>query len=68
VPKCGASPVFTRQAGVCRDDGGVHVYTAGVTKPTKLDDYICTSCGYIESYVPDAEKRLAVEKSWSKVG
>ena len=67
-PKCGAASVFTRQAGVSRGDGGVHIYTGAVTKPSKLDDYICTSCGYIESYIADAEKRLAVEKVWSKVG
>lgn len=67
-PMCGGSSVFVRQAGVSRGDGGVHVYTGRVTKPTKLDDYVCTSCGYTESYVPDAEKLQAVEKSWSKVG
>jgi ribosomal protein S27AE len=67
-PKCGASSVYTRTARISRGDGGVHVYTGGVTKPSRLDDYACTRCGYIESYIPDLERLLAVEKSWSKVG
>jgi len=66
-PKCGAASVYMRKAGIGRGDGGDHVYTGAVTKPTKLDDYACTACGYIESYIPDSEKLQAVEKAWSKV-
>jgi hypothetical protein len=57
-----------RTAGISRGDGGVHVFTGSVSKPTKLDDYTCTRCGYVESYIPDPDKLQAVEKSWTKVG
>jgi ribosomal protein S27AE len=67
-PKCGESSVFTRTAGISRGDGGVHVYTGGVTKPTKLEDYACTRCGFIESTISDYDKLKAIEQSWSKIG
>jgi hypothetical protein len=57
-----------RTAGISRGDGGVHVYTGGVSKPTKLDDYACTACGFIESYITDSEKLQGIEKTWTKVG
>ena len=67
-PKCGAASVYSRTAGLSRGDGGFHIYTSGTSKPTKLTDFVCTSCGYFESYIPDAEKLQEVEKTWSKVG
>jgi len=67
-PKCGASSIYKRTAGISRGDGGVHIYTGAVTKPSKIDDYACTSCGYIESYIPDPDKLQGIAKSWSKVG
>jgi hypothetical protein len=57
-----------RTAGTSRGDGGVHIYTGAVTKPSKLDDYAWSGCGTIECYVPDPDKLQAIEKSWSKVG
>ena len=67
-PKCGASSGYMRTAGISRGDGGVHAYTGAITKPSKLDDYTCTRCGTIESYVPDPDMLQAMEKSWSNVG
>lgn len=67
-PKCGASSIHMRATGISRRDGGVHVYTGAVTKSSKVDEYACTSCGYIESHIPDPDKLHAIEKSWSKVG
>ena len=67
-PRCGASSVSKRTAGISRGDGGVHIYTGAVTKPSKLDDYAYAGCGTIESYNPDPDKLQAFEKSWSKVG
>ena len=67
-PKCGASSVYKRTAGISRRDGGVHIYTGAVTKSSKLDDYACTGCGTFESTIPHPDKLRAIEKSWSKVG
>ena len=67
-PKCGASSVYKRTAGISRGDGGVHVYTGAVTKPSRLDDYACTGCGTVESTIPHPDKLQAIEKSLSTVG
>ena len=63
-----ATSIYKRTAGISRGDGGVHVYPGAVMKPSKLDDYACTGCGTIESYVPDPDKLQTMEKSVSKVG
>jgi hypothetical protein len=55
-PKCSAATVYKRAKGMSFVDGGVHVFAGGVCKPTPLESFICTSCGYVESYLVDAAK------------
>jgi hypothetical protein len=32
-----------------------------------LDNYVCTDCGYLESYIADAEKLKEIVRKWPKV-
>lgn len=32
-----------------------------------LDNYVCVDCGYVESYVTDAEKLKKIADKWPKV-
>lgn len=66
-PKCSSSTVYTKRKGISLGDGGVHVYTEGVSKPTPLDHFVCTTCGYFESYIVDPSKLEAVARSWERV-
>lgn len=66
-PKCGSSTVHTKRKGISLGDGGVHVHTEGVSKPTPLDHFVCTTCGYFEGYIVDPVRLEAVAGKWDKV-
>jgi hypothetical protein len=47
----------------------VYISSEWATKPTTdVDHYICTTCGYFETYVEDKVRLEAVKKDWKKVG
>jgi hypothetical protein len=67
-PKCNATTVHVKRKGISFGERGVYVLTAEwVSKPLPLDHYICTTCGYFESYVVDKAKLDAVAREWTKV-
>jgi len=68
-PKCNSTTVHVKRKGMSFGDGGVYVLTSEwVSKPIPCDHYICTTCGYFESYLADKAKLEAVAREWTKVG
>ena len=68
-PKCNSTTVYVKRKGMSFGDSGVHVLTSEwVSKPMTLDYYICTTCGYFESYLVDKVKLDAVAREWTKAG
>lgn len=70
-PKCGSTNVYTRRQGIEYERSmklGIIIRTAGGTMPSPLDNYICTGCGYFESYIADERKLDDVASNWDKVG
>jgi predicted nucleic-acid-binding Zn-ribbon protein len=59
-PKCGSSNVYTDTEKFTE----IQVNYRRVTH----DDYICTDCGYHESYINDKGVLNKVAESWKKVG
>jgi hypothetical protein len=37
-----------------------------LTSMAALDNYVCTDCGLVESYVADEEKLREISKKWKK--
>jgi hypothetical protein len=35
-----------------------------LTSIAALDNYVCTSCGYVESYIGDLEKLTEISQKW----
>ncbi|MFZ4579649.1 MAG: hypothetical protein ACOYOB_14760 [Myxococcota bacterium] len=70
-PKCAQSSVYRsgEKRSFSYGDGGffVHVGEWMVT-PSTLEQYICSRCGYFESYILDPAKLQKVEAKWQKVG
>jgi len=67
-PKCNSTTIYVKRKGISFGEGGVYVLTAEwVSKPVLLDHYICTTCGYFESYLVDKAKLEALEREWTKV-
>ena len=68
-PKCGSKEVYS----------GVEVYPKSgpfisnaipisLTSIASLDNYVCTQCGYVESYISDTRKLEEIAKKWPRVG
>jgi len=67
-PKCNSATVHIKRKGIIFGDSGVHVLTAEwLSKPIPLDNYVCATCGYFESYLVDKAKLSAVAREWTKV-
>ncbi len=72
-PKCKSNSVYTKQHGISFKYGGsdflVMLSKDWAPKSIKeVDHYLCTSCGYMETYVEDKAKLEQVAKDWKKVG
>ena len=67
-PKCQTPTVYRKPDGIGIGDGtGVYVRTSWATRASKTEDYICTRCGYFETYVLDEKKMAEVTSAWEKV-
>ena len=67
-PKCNCTTVHVKRNGISFGNGGIHVLTSEwVSKPMPLDHYVCTTCGYFESYLVDKAKLEAIEREWTQV-
>ena len=67
-PKCNSGNVYSG-ASVPLKKGpfGSNAIPISLTSIAALDNYVCTECGYTESYVSDSEKLSEISKKWSKV-
>ena len=70
-PKCSQSTVYTSKGGLTYATGGA-IYVQNLKSifvmPTKeYSNYICSSCGYIETYLEDEVKLKEIASKWNKV-
>jgi hypothetical protein len=71
-PKCNSATVFTKRQGITLStESGffVRISSEMMSRSLKdVDHYVCTTCGYFETYIEDKAKLEAVAKDWAKVG
>jgi DNA-directed RNA polymerase subunit RPC12/RpoP len=71
-PKCNSKTVHTIRKGISFGTSNqffVRISSEMFSKSLmEVDDYICTTCGYFETYIEDRAKLDAVAKDWKKVG
>jgi predicted nucleic-acid-binding Zn-ribbon protein len=67
-PKCDSEEVYSG-ASVPLKKGpfGSNAIPISLTSIAALDNFVCTTCGYTESYVSEADKLSEISKKWSKV-
>ena len=67
-PKCKSHEVFSG-AGIALKKGpfGSNSIPIGLTSIAALDNFVCSECGYIESYVSDPAKLTEISRKWAKV-
>jgi len=59
-----------RQNGISWEGEGIYVTgLSWMNKVSPVDTYICTSCGYFESYVSGKEilQKITASEKWRKV-
>lgn len=68
-PKCGSDEIY------CGEDikfkggpFGSNAIPVSMTSMAPLDNYVCTACGYVESYISDQIKLKEIFIKWPKVG
>jgi hypothetical protein len=69
-PAFGTLPHFPRtpvENGGGLGRGPFYVFTSAFSMPTPTEDYVCTTCGYFESYIADQGKLNEVAQKWEKV-
>ncbi len=68
-PKCSSTEVY------CGSDiklkagpFGSNAIPVSLTSIAALDNYVCTQCGYVESYISDPSKLKEISIRWAKLG
>jgi predicted nucleic-acid-binding Zn-ribbon protein len=69
-PKCQTPTVYRRAGGISYGGGSsgkVFVHTSWITSGSPVENFICSRCGYFESYVIDEKKMAEITSAWEKV-
>lgn len=67
-PKCGSGEVF-RGTDIPAKSGpfGSNSIPVSLLSIAALNNYVCGSCGYVESYIAEAAKLQEISKKWPRV-
>ena len=67
-PKCGSREIYSG-ANVFPKSGPFtsNSIPISLTSIAALDNYVCTDCGYVESYIADAHKLKEISQKWQQV-
>ncbi|WP_373500366.1 hypothetical protein [Desulfococcus sp.] len=67
-PKCGSKEVYSG-ANIPLKSGpfSSNAIPLGLTSMAALDNYVCTACGLVESYIAESSKLEEVARRWDKV-
>jgi predicted nucleic-acid-binding Zn-ribbon protein len=68
-PKCNSTQIYS-QEGMLLKGGpfGSNSIPVSLTSMAALDNFVCTECGLVESYVADEDKLREISKKWKKFG
>ena len=67
-PKCGSEKVFHGTKIPAKSGPfGSNSIPISMLSIAALDNYVCTECGYVESYVADAKKLQEISEKWPMV-
>lgn len=68
-PKCSSNEVYCGSDLKLKNGPfGSNSIPVSLTSIAALDNYVCTQCGYVESYISDSSKLKEISIRWPKVG
>ena len=66
-PKCGSVAVYSGVEVLPKSGPfGSNSIPVTLVSIAALDNYVCADCGYLESYIADAEKLKEITRKWPK--
>lgn len=65
-PRCHSSHVYS-SAKLRIETGNASSIPLSFFRSISLDNYVCTNCGYVESYVSEPEMLARIEDIWPQV-
>lgn len=67
-PKCGSTQIYSGSDLPLKGGPfGSNSIPVSLTSMAPLDNYVCTACGLVESYVAEKEKLEEIARKWSQV-
>ncbi len=70
-PKCNSTTIYSRYYGIFfSSPAALHIAfhaLSGLGMGTRYVSFVCTSCGYFENYIADANKLATIAQKWTKV-
>jgi predicted nucleic-acid-binding Zn-ribbon protein len=67
-PKCKSDEVYSGGEILLKSGPfGSNSIPIGLTSIAALDNFVCTTCGYVESYVLGSKKLKEISEKWPKV-
>jgi len=65
-PRCHAQTVYSSEK-IRNKTGNASTIPLSFLRSIPLDNYVCTNCGYVESYVAEPEMLVHIKDIWSRV-
>lgn len=66
-PKCKSKEVYSGEKILLKSGPfGSNSIPISLTSIAALDNFVCTNCGYVESYVSDSNKLKEICEKWHK--
>ena len=67
-PKCGSNSVYCGDEVPLKSGPfGSNSIPVSLVSIAALDNYVCTDCGYLESYIADQSKRKEISEHWRNI-
>ncbi|QTA83048.1 Uncharacterized protein dnl_54410 [Desulfonema limicola] len=67
-PKCGSKDIYSGEDIAFKSGPfGSNSIPVGLTSIASLDNYVCTACGLVESYISEKTKLKEIAKRWDRV-
>ena len=66
-PKCGSNDVYMREKNGGNQINAIPLGGFWSRRQFPIDNYVCTNCGFVESYLSDANALRQIAKEWRHV-
>ena len=67
-PKCGSESIYCGDKIPLKNGPfGSNSIPVSILSIAALDNYVCTDCGYLESYIAEKDKRKEITEGWHRL-